>query len=174
MKILMVCMGNVCRSPMAQVVTLHMAEQAGLARDILVDSAGTHAGGSREAPDPRAQMVLAARGYPVGTSRARQVIGRDFDRHDLILAMDQANLNELQRLCPAEHAHKLHLFLAFAHGADGGEVPDPYYGNIEGFERVLDLCEAGARALVDRLRNAPSPATLPAHTIAVGAETSQP
>lgn len=174
MKLLMVCMGNVCRSPMAQVVALHMAEQAGLARDILVDSAGTHAGASRETADPRAQSVLAARGYPACVSRARQVIERDFDRHDLILAMDQANLNELQRLCPAEHAHKLHLFLEFAQGADGGEVPDPYYGSVEGFERVLDLCEAGARALVDRLQKAPSSTTLPAHAIAVGAETSQP
>ncbi|MDR3452200.1 MAG: low molecular weight phosphotyrosine protein phosphatase [Rhodoferax sp.] len=172
MKLLMVCMGNVCRSPMAQVVTLHMAGQAGLARDILVDSAGTHADGSRETPDPRAKLVLAARGYPVGTSRARQVIERDFARHDLILAMDQVNLNELQRLCPAEHAHKLHLFLEFAQGADGCEIPDPYYGNVEGFERVLDLCEAGARALIDHLQNAPA-TILPAHASAVGAETGQ-
>ena len=154
MKLLMVCMGNVCRSPMAQAVTLHMAGQAGLARDILVDSAGTHAGAGRATADPRAQSVLAARGYPACTSRARRVIGRDFDRHDLILAMDQANLNELQRLCPAEHADKLHLFLEFAQGNNDSEVPDPYYGSIEGFERVLDLCEAGARALVDRLQKA--------------------
>lgn len=173
MKLLMVCMGNVCRSPMAQVVTFRMAEQAGLARDILVGSAGTRAGASRESADPRAQLVLAARGYPVCTSRARQVIESDFDRHDLILAMDQANLNDLQRLCPAEHSHKLHLFLEFAQGMDGCEVPDPYYGSVEGFERVLDLCEAGARALIDRLQDAPSTA-LPAQAIAVGAGTSQP
>jgi len=139
---------------MAQAVTLHMAGQAGLARDILVDSAGTHARAGRETADPRAQSVLAARGYPVSMSRARQVIERDFDRHDLILAMDQANLNELQRLCPAEHADKLHLFLEFAQGRNGCEVPDPYYGSIKGFEHVLDLCEAGARALIDRLQNA--------------------
>lgn len=161
MKLLMVCMGNVCRSPMAQAVTLHMAGQAGLARDILVDSAGTHAGAGRETADPRAQSVLAARGYPVCMSRARQVIERDFDRHDLILAMDQTNLNELQRLCPAEHADKLHLFLEFAQGRNGGEVPDPYYGSVEGFERVLDLCEAGARALIDRLQNAPPETSQP-------------
>ena len=161
MKLLMVCMGNVCRSPMAQAVTLHMAGQAGLARDILVDSAGTHAGAGRETADPRAQSVLAARGYPVCMSRARQVIERDFDRHDLILAMDQANLNELQRLCPAEHADKLHLFLEFAQGKNGCEVPDPYYGSVEGFERVLDLCEAGARALIDRLQNAPPETSQP-------------
>ncbi|MEO7129736.1 MAG: low molecular weight protein-tyrosine-phosphatase [Rhodoferax sp.] len=155
MKLLMVCMGNVCRSPMAQVVTLRMAEQARLGRDIQIDSAGTHAGNGRETADPRAQSTLAARGYPACTSRARRVIERDFDQYDVILAMDQANLDELRRVCPAEHQHKLHLFLEFAQCIGGGEVPDPYYGNVEGFERVLDLCEAGARGLVTRLQEAP-------------------
>jgi protein-tyrosine phosphatase len=167
MQLLMVCMGNVCRSPMAQVVALCMAQQAGLARDIWIDSAGTHAAASREAADPRAQSVLAARGYPACTSRARRVIERDFDQYDIILAMDQANLDELRRLCPAEHLHKLHLFLEFAQCGDGGEVPDPYYGNVEGFERVLDLCEAGARGLVKRLQKAPW-ASLPTPAIAAG------
>lgn len=154
MKLLMVCMGNVCRSPMAQVVTSRMAEQAGLARDAQIESAGTHAASPRDTADPRAQSVLATRGYPACTSRARRVMERDFNQYDLLLAMDQANLDELRRLCPAEHQHKLHLFLEFAQ-CGGGEVPDPYYGNVEGFERVLDLCEAGARGLVKRLQEAP-------------------
>ncbi len=147
-KLLMVCMGNVCRSPMAQLVTLHLAQQAGLARELLVDSAGTHAGRGSEPIDPRGKAVLSARGYSVGKGRSRRVKEQDFDRYDLILAMDQSNLNELRRICPGEHVHKLRLFLEFAGSQDTQDVPDPYYGNVQGFERVLDLCEAGARGLV--------------------------
>lgn len=152
-KLLLVCMGNICRSPMAQVVTLHMAEQAGLGRSIQVDSAGTHASDRKEPPDPRVKTVLSGRGYAIGKRRSHQVIERDFSRYDLILAMDQVNLNELRRLCPADHMHKLRLFLEFAQGVDVCDVPDPYYGNVEAFERVLDLREAGARGLIDRLQN---------------------
>lgn len=148
MKILMICMGNVCRSPMAQMVTLQLIKQAGLVRDIQIDSAGTHASRGKEPPDPRAIMVLSGRGYTIGKSRSRQVIERDFSRYDLILAMDQANLNDLQRICPADQLHKLRLFLEFALEMDVCDVPDPYYGDVKGFERVLDLCEAGARGLV--------------------------
>ena len=154
-KLLLVCMGNICRSPMAQVVTLHMAEQAGLARRVQVDSAGTHASDRKEPTDPRVKTVLSGRGYAIGKRRSHQVIERDFSRYDLILAMDQANLNELRRLCPADHTHKLRLFLEFAQGVGVCDVPDPYYGSIEAFERVLDLCEAGARGLIDRLQNSP-------------------
>ena len=154
-KLLMVCMGNICRSPMAQIVTLQLAEKAGLARDIQVDSAGTHAGRTGEPLDPRAKAILARRGYAVGKSRSRAVAEHDFARYDLILAMDQANLNELRRLCPGDHAHKLRLFLEFAQGLEVREVPDPYYSNAHGFERVLDLCEAGAQGLIEQLRTAP-------------------
>lgn len=144
----MVCMGNICRSPMAQIVTLHLIQQAGLARHIEIDSAGTHAKHSKEPPDPRAKLVLSRRGYAIGKCRSRQVSERDFSRYDLILAMDHANLNDLRSMCPADHAHKLRLFLEFAQVANIRDVPDPYYGSVEGFERVLDLCEAGARGLV--------------------------
>jgi len=147
-KILMVCMGNVCRSPMAQAVASHMATQAGLARQIQIDSAGTRAVRGNQAADPRAKAVLLARGYVIGKGKSRQVVERDFERYDLILSMDQSNLNDLRRLCPGEHAHKLRLFLEFAGAVDTREVPDPYYGNVQGFERVLDLCETGARGLV--------------------------
>ena len=153
-RLLLVCMGNICRSPMAQVVTLHMAEHAGLARSIQVDSAGTHASQRKEPADPRVKIVLSGRGYAIGNRRLRQVVGRDFSRYDLILAMDRANLNDLRRLCPADHTHKLRLFLEFAQGMDVCDVPDPYYGSIEGFERVLDLCEAGARGLVEHYQTA--------------------
>ena len=155
-KLLMVCMGNVCRSPMAQVVTLHLARQAGLAGQIEVDSAGTHAGRGKEPPDPRAISVLSERGYRVGKSRSRSVTEPDFGRYDLILAMDQSNLNDLRRLCPNDHTHKLRLFLEFAQSVNTHEVPDPYYGNVQGFERVLELCEAGARGLVAYHRGLPS------------------
>lgn len=147
-KFLMVCMGNICRSPMAQAVTLHLAEQAGLARAIEVDSAGTHASRGSEPLDPRAETVLSKRGYAIARRRSRQVTERDFERYDLILAMDQANLNDLLRICPTEHTYKVRLFLEFAQSVDIREVPDPYYGNHQGFECVLDLCEAAARGLV--------------------------
>lgn len=151
-KLLMVCMGNICRSPMAQVVTQHMAEKAGLGRTIQVDSAGTHAGHLGEPPDPRGRAALSKRGYLLGKTRSRRVVESDFARYDLILAMDQENLNDLRRLCPGDHTHKLRLFLEFAQGKEVHEVPDPYYGNTQGFERVLDLCEAGARGLIVQLQ----------------------
>ena len=134
---------------MARVVTLQLAKQAGLARKIQVDSAGTHAGRGSAVPDSRATSVLYGRGYPLGRGRSRQITERDFGRYDLILAMDQVNLNDLRRLCPADQTHKLRLFLEYAQGVDVCDVPDPYYGNVEGFERVLDLCEAGARGLIE-------------------------
>lgn len=154
-KFLMVCMGNICRSPMAQAVTLHLVERAGLARAIEVDSAGTHANRGSESLDPRAETVLSKRGYAIAKRRSRQVCERDFERYDLILAMDQTNLNDLLRVCPTEHTHKLRLFLEFAQPVDIRDVPDPYYGNAEGFERVLDLCEAAARGLVKHCQTTP-------------------
>jgi len=156
-RFLMVCMGNICRSPMAQAITLHLADKAGLGRTLRVDSAGTHAVGGSQPMDPRARTVLAARGYAVGRSRSRQVGEHDFTQHDLILAMDQENLNELRRICPGEQAHKLRLFLEFAQGVDLRDIPDPYYGSLQGFERVLDLCEAGARGLVAQHQSQASP-----------------
>ena len=152
-KLLMVCMGNICRSPMAQMVTLHMASQAGITREIKVDSAGTQAGVRKEPADPRASKVLAERGYAIGKHKSRRVTEQDFSRYDLILAMDRENLDDLMRICPADQVHRLHLFLDFAQEASLREVPDPYYGSIEGFERVLDLCEAGARGLIDHLQD---------------------
>ena len=116
------------------------------------DSAGTHAYRRREPPDVRATAALVRRGYAVGKQRSRQVTVEDFDRFDLILAMDYANLEALRELCPPEHSRKLRLFLDFAPGFDGQEMPDPYYGSDQGFERVLDLCEVGAHGLIAALR----------------------
>lgn len=152
----MVCMGNICRSPMAQVVAQTLAQEAarsgrsGMASPAF-DSAGTHAHHIGERPDPRATAALARRGYKIGTIRSRRITEHDFQRYDLILAMDRNNLASLQRRCPPAHLTKLRLFLEFAEGVTETEVPDPYYGGADGFDRVLDLCEAGARGLVKSL-----------------------
>lgn len=155
-RILMVCMGNICRSPMAQTVAVHMARQMGPGLTVQVDSAGTHAGRGGAPIDPRARAVLAARGYPALKLRARQVVDKDFDRHDMILAMDQANMSDLRQFCPGEHTHKLRLLLEFApQHAQGVEIPDPYFGSAKGFEHVLDLCEAGVQGLLAYVRTLP-------------------
>ncbi len=151
-RILFVCMGNICRSPMAEGVFKHFTVKAGLAEKIVSDSAGTHDYHIGEPPDPRAQRSAGKRGYDLSRLRGRQVSPRDFDEFDYVLAMDEMNLRLLQRQCPAQHAHKLKLFMEF--GADPGvrEVPDPYYGGAEGFEQVLDMVEQAARGLLDHLR----------------------
>ena len=150
----MVCLGNICRSPMAQMVTQQIAAQAGLGRVIQVESAGTHASGYGEPPDPRAQKVLSAKGYSVGKIRSRRVVENDFVDFDLILAMDRSNLENLRRICPFEQSHKLRLFLDFSPTMGGTEVPDPYYGSIKGFENVLALCEIGGKGLIDHFKTA--------------------
>lgn len=151
-KLLMVCMGNTCRSPMARAVACKLAAEAGLTQPFEVDCAGTHAHPLGERPDPRAALALARHGYEMGRARSRKIAEQDFHAFDLILAMDIVNLTELRRLCPVDQIHKLHLLLNFAEGLEGVEVPDPYYGNQEGFEHVLALCEAGARGLIQHCR----------------------
>jgi protein-tyrosine phosphatase len=156
--VLMVCMGNICRSPMAQLVTQQLAKEAAAAKGSGVlgalefSSAGTHAHHAGEKPDPRALAVLAKRGYATGNIRSRRIAESDFQRYDLILAMDRVNLAALKKICPPAHVTKLRLFLDFAPDAGvDAEIPDPYYGNAAGFERVLELCEVGARGLIKSL-----------------------
>ena len=146
--ILMVCMGNICRSPMAQAVAQQLARVAGRGSEFVFDSAGTHAQHLGERADPRAISVLSRRHYPLANKRSRRVSELDFERFDLILAMDKANLAALEQLCPPQHRGKLRLLLEFAQTPEVNEVPDPYYGNLAGFERVLDLCEAGVKGLL--------------------------
>lgn len=148
-KVLFVCMGNICRSPMAEAVFRRLARQAGLAERIVADSAGTHGYHVGEPPDPRAQKVVARHGYDLGGLCARQVRRGDFTEFDYVLAMDRSNLRALARLCSPEHAHKPRLFLEFADGPAAREVLDSYYGDEE-FEQVLGLLEEGARALLRR------------------------
>jgi protein-tyrosine phosphatase len=150
-RLLMVCTANICRSPMAQVVTAHFAGKAGMAADTQIDSAGTRASWLSARPDVRANAALLDRGYRVGRLRSRRVATKDFARFDLLLAMDQSNLDDLRQICPPEHVHKLRLFLEFAPELRLREVPDPYYGGANGFEHVLDLCEAAARGLIRQI-----------------------
>ena len=150
--ILFVCMGNICRSPMAEGVFRQHVTQAGLEGRILIDSAGTHDYHVGEPPDPRAQRAAGRRGYDLSMLRGRQVSRADFGEFDYLLAMDRMNLRVLERLCPSRHGHKLKLFLEFSNDAAPREVPDPYYGGDQGFEHVLDLVEEAAQGLLAHLR----------------------
>ncbi len=149
-RILLVCLGNICRSPTAAAAVREAAVVAGV--EVEVDSAGTGNWNLGRPPDPR--MVSAARAVGLELDgRARQVTEQDFERYDLILAMDRANLHRLQALAPSEAARrKVRLFRSFEPGApEGAEVPDPYNGGRRGFERVVEMARAGAGGLVDAI-----------------------
>jgi len=148
-KVLVVCMGNICRSPTAEAVLRSALAQAQLA--IEVDSAGTENYHVGSAPDPRSVRHARQRGYELNGLRARQVSKTDFLRFDLILAADELNLSVLRRQCPPEQQHKLALFLG------DQPLPDPYYGESDGFETVLDLVEKRAAALVNTWLTPPEP-----------------
>jgi len=151
-RVLFVCMGNICRSPTAQGVFEHLVEGQGLASLIQIDSAGTHAYHVGEPPDVRATQAARKRSIDLGSQQARRVTGDDFLDFDYVLAMDRNNYDDLISLCPPDHQSKLHLFLDFASGLDEDEVPDPYYGGITGFDRVLDLIEQASQGLLAEIR----------------------
>ena len=148
--VLFVCMGNICRSPTAEGVFRHLAEQAGLSGQLQIDSAGTHAYHTGEPPDHRARAAAERRGMSLDGIYARRVTEEDFDRFDYVIAMDEENLARLRAEAPAHHHDKLRLFLEFG-SSDEREVPDPYYGGSAGFERVLDLVEEASRGLLETL-----------------------
>lgn len=147
-KLLFVCTANVCRSPMAITVARKLIKARGLAKVLHADSAGTHAPWPAQRPDPRAVAALERRGYKTERMRSSRITASHFANYDLILAMDAINMKALGKLCPAEQAHKLHLLLDYAAETDRTDVPDPYYGNAQGFELVLDLCETAIGALL--------------------------
>ena len=151
-KVLFVCMGNICRSPTAEGVFTNLVSQEGLSSRFVVDSAGTHAYHEGEPPDRRAQTAAKARKIELQQLRARRFTEGDFDNFDYILAMDSDNYRVLSENCPEQHQHKLGLFLDYAPEQDTREVPDPYYGGRYGFERVLDLVEAGSAGFIRTLR----------------------
>ncbi|MDX1505642.1 MAG: low molecular weight protein-tyrosine-phosphatase [Spongiibacter sp.] len=150
LRVLLVCLGNICRSPAAHGVLVHQLAQAGLAGRVAVDSAGTGDWHVGRPPDPRMLSAAQQRGYDLSPLRARQVCAADFDEYDYILAMDNSNLVDLRALAGASRAH-IALFLSFGDTALR-EVPDPYYGGDEGFVEVLELVEAGSRGLIARLK----------------------
>ena len=150
--VVFVCMGNICRSPTAEAVFRHYVENAGLAGHILIDSAGTHDYHIGDAPDLRAQRAAQQRGYDMSGLRGRQVEEGDFHRFDYVLAMDSANLAILQRLAPPDGDAQVGLFLEYARHHAEREVPDPYYGGAQGFERVLDMVEDAAQGLLQHIR----------------------
>lgn len=151
-KILFVCMGNICRSPTAEAVFRARVEEAGLAQHILIDSAGTHDYHIGNPPDARTQRAAIKRGYDMSMLRGRQVETADFSRFDYVLAMDHANLSILNSLCPQDSHGRLGLLLEHAKQHKEREVPDPYYGGADGFERVLDMIEDAAEGLLGHIR----------------------
>ena len=152
-RILFVCTGNICRSPTAEGVFRAQVAAAGLAGHIMADSAGTHGYHVGEPPDQRSQAAAARRGINLADLRARKVKTGDFHDFDLILAMDKGHLDSLRRIAPAGSPARLALFLNYADGHQGQDVPDPYYGGPQGFDEVLDLCERGAAGVLAALQN---------------------
>ena len=150
-RVLFVCLGNICRSPTAHGVFRHLVDTRGLGDRIEVDSCGTAHWHTGEAPDPRSTEEAARRGYRLGDLRARQVQPDDFGRFDYILAMDLSNLADLQVICPAAFDGHLGLFMDFAADIDTDEVPDPYYGDGDGFTHVLDLVEVASEGLLEEM-----------------------
>jgi protein-tyrosine phosphatase len=152
MRILFVCLGNICRSPTAEVVFREVALREAPDLTFQVDSAGTAGYHVGQAPDPRTRAAALRRGYDLSPLRARVVEPPDFEEFDLILAMDRENLFDLQRRAPHNARERVRLFLEFAPELGTTDVPDPYYGGSNGFEEVLDLVEAASRGLLRHVR----------------------
>lgn len=157
MRILFVCMGNICRSPTAEGVFRHVLSTRAPQLQVEIDSAGTHGYHVGDPPDRRAVAAALRRGIDLSRLRARTVRSDDFDLNDLILAMDEENLQELQRQAPAARRNRIRLMMDFAPAASSRAVPDPYYGGPQGFEEVLDLLEEAAEGLLQDLLEAGRP-----------------
>lgn len=150
-RVLFVCLGNICRSPTAEGVFRKQLSEAGLDGRVEIDSCGVADWHRGKAPDKRSQAAAAERGVDISGLKARQLNAEDFERFDYVLAMDHDNLAAMHELCPATSKAQKGLFLAYA-GLPDSPVPDPYYGGAEGFEEVLDLVEAASRGLIDEIR----------------------
>ncbi len=150
--ILFVCMGNICRSPTAEGIFRHMIQEKGLTDLFELDSAGTHAYHVGASPDHRAQDAAESRGVDLSDLRGRKVTIDDFEKFDLVLAMDKDNLGMLKALCPTAKADQLKLFLEFATDLSFDEVPDPYYGGTKGFEKVFGMLENASLGLIEYIQ----------------------
>lgn len=151
-KVLFVCMGNICRSPSAEGVFRKLVESEGLSESVIIDSAGTHDYNIGSPPDPRAQSAARRRGIDLSGQRARRARPGDFRRFDYILAMDRDNRADLADICPPGEEHRLRMFLEFAPHLEWRDVPDPYSSGVLAFEFVLDLLEAAAVGLLANIR----------------------
>ncbi len=151
-RILFVCMGNICRSPTAQGVFGKLLEETGLSDAVIIDSAGTHAYHTGSLPDPRACDAASSRSIDLTGQRARRVESEDFASFDYVIAMDKENLESLRERCPPAYKERLHLMMSFAPQATVSEVPDPYYGGRSGFDRVFEMLESASRGLLVYLR----------------------
>jgi protein-tyrosine phosphatase len=151
MRILFVCMGNICRSPTAEGVFRHALAKRTNEFSIEVDSAGTHDYHVGSPPDRRAIAAAARRGIDLSTLRARSIEDHDFERFDLILAMDRENFALLRSRAPREYHSRIRLIMDYAPDSHAREVPDPYYGGAKGFEEVLDLLEQASAGLLAEL-----------------------
>ena len=150
-KVLFVCLGNICRSPTAEGVFCALVNREGLSEIISVDSAGVGKWHVGEPPDHRATAKAKARGIDISSQRARQVNSSDFNLFDYVIAMDQKNYFDLSLLCPSEN-NRLYKFLQFAPNAHISDVPDPYYGGENGFDDVFDLIEAASFGLLEDIK----------------------
>ena len=148
-KVLFVCTGNICRSPVAKAVFNKKIILSGHADKVVVDSAGTHACHVGEKADSRSQHAAAFRGYSLIGHVARQITAEDFAQFDVILAMDWKNLRQLQNLAPEHHRHKIELMMRYAQNYDDAEVPDPYYLDQAAFNLVIDYVEDAVNGLVE-------------------------
>jgi protein-tyrosine phosphatase len=148
MKVLFVCYGNICRSPTAHGVFEAFVQKAGLDSKVLVDSGGTSGYHEGDPPDERSQLHARKRGFDLSRLRSKPITPEMLAGSDYVLAMDRANIEGIQRVCPPEHRRKVQLFLDYAPEQSTREVPDPYYGGTAGFERVLDLVEEASRGLL--------------------------
>ena len=157
-RVLFVCTGNICRSPTAAGVFRDAVERAGLADEVVVESAGTHAYHVGDGADRRALRAAAERGIDLSEHVARAVARQDFDTFDYVLAMDRENYVHLRAAAPAAHRARVALFMEFAPEMGVAEVPDPYYGRRDGFEHVLDLVAAASDGLLAEVKD-----TLAAH-----------
>ncbi len=152
-KILFVCMGNICRSPTAEGVFRSLVASQNLSGEFVIDSAGTHAFHIGNAPDPRARQYAKQRGINLDSLKARQVCVQDFDEFDYVIAMDGYNRELLLEHAPKAQQHKVVMMMQYASTYSETEVPDPYYGGDNGFERVLDMLEDAATGLLKQLES---------------------
>jgi len=150
--VLFVCLGNICRSPLAEGVFRHLVEQAGLSERFEIESVGTGSWHVGERPDARAAMIASQHGVTLD-SRARQITEADLDRYDYVIVMDRENLRNVERMVDATGSDaQVRLLREFDAEADGDEVPDPYYGGASGFETVYEMVLRSCQGLLDRLK----------------------